>query len=94
MQRTAKTLRIHKAYERRLPLDAFEKFVPCSKGKLVSNHCFKHVIGEAYKQIFQVKEQHKKYIERKIEKLSGKTCRLYVKIKTFSLAAKAPKTSL
>ena len=48
MQRTAKTLRIHKAYERRLPLDAFEKFVPCSKGKLVSNHCFKHVIGEAY----------------------------------------------
>ena len=37
-----------KIYKRRLFLDAFEQFVPSSKGKLVNDQCFESVVGELY----------------------------------------------
>ena len=68
IQNTTGTREIHKDLQKKkLPVDAFEQFVPSSKGKLVNDECFESVVREVYKQIFQNKEEHKSYIKNEIE---------------------------
>ena len=66
MQKTAGTwgiYRLNKDIHKdkiRLPLDAFQQFMPSSKTKVVNEQSFESFMGEVYQQIFEIKEQHKK----------------------------------